>query len=203
MRYSALRHSIIPVLIALAIGACSTSKPIGEWRSDDFSGALDNFLVIGVTSQSARRRVFEDNFVSGLAALEVNATPSYKLLASSLELDKEIVKKAIAGKDIGAVLVTRLAGFSEKEVYQQSSDLDENLSYFSISSDGVKQIESGSYEQHVVLTLETKVYDIASEALVWSMQSEVIDPTQSRQAIQDQIKLTIDTLRKRGLVGNQ
>jgi hypothetical protein len=128
--------------------------------------------------------VFEDNFVSGLAALEVNATPSYKLLASSLELDKEIVKKAIAGKDIGAVLVTRLAGFSEKEVYRQSSDLDENL-------------------RHVVLTLETKVYDIASEALVWSMQSEVIDPTQSRQAIQDQIKLTIDTLRKRGLVGNQ
>jgi hypothetical protein len=197
MKYSALRHSIILVLIALAIGACSSSKPIGEWRSDDFSGALDNFLVIGVTSQSARRRVFEDNFVSGLAALEVNATPSYKLLASSLELDKEIVKKAIAGKDIGAVLVTRLAGFSEKEVYRQSSDLDENLSYFSISGDGVKQIE------HVVLTLETKVYDIASEALVWSMQSEVIDPTQSRQAIQDQIKLTIDTLRKRGLVGNQ
>lgn len=202
MKFSALRHSIILVLIALAIGACSSSKPIGEWRSDNFSGRLDNFLVIGVTSQSARRRLFEDNFVGGLEALGVNSTPSYKLLASSLELNNEIVTKAIEGKDIGAVLVTRLAGFTEKEVYQKSSDQDEDLSYFSISREGVKQIDDGYYEQHVVLTLETKVYDIASEALVWSMQSEIEDPTRSRQAIQDQIKLTIDTLRKRGLIGN-
>ena len=201
MKYSAFRHSFILVLVTLVISACSSSKPIGEWRSDSFSGTLDNFLVIGVTSQSTRRRMFEDNFVGGFAALNVNATPSYKLLESSLELDREIVTRAIEGKNIGAVLVTRLAGFTEKEVYQPSSDQDEDLSYFSISRDGVKQIDDGYYEQHMVLTLETKVYDTASEELIWSMQSEVIDPTRSRQAIQDQIKLTIDTLRKRGLVG--
>ena len=202
MKYSALQHSIMLVLVALWVGACSSSRPIDEWRSDNFAGTLDNILIIGVTSQSTRRRTFEDTFVSGLAALEVNATPSYKLLASSLELNKEIVTKAIEGKNIGAVLVTRLAGFSEKEVYQPSSDHDEDLSYFSISREGVKQIDEGYYEQHVVLTLETKIYDIASAALIWSMRSEIEDPTASRQAIQDQIKLTIDTLRKRRLVGN-
>ena len=202
MKYSALQYSIMLVLVALWVGACSSSRPIDEWRSDNFAGTLDNILIIGVTSQSTRRRTFEDTFVSGLAALEVNATPSYKLLASSLELNKEIVTKAIEGKNIGAVLVTRLAGFSEKEVYQPSSDHDEDLSYFSISREGVKQIDEGYYEQHVVLTLETKIYDIASEALIWSMRSEIEDPTASRQAIQDQIKLTIDTLRKRRLVGN-
>ena len=202
MKYSALQYSIMLVLVALWVGACSSSRPIDEWRSDNFAGTLDNILIIGVTSQSTRRRTFEDTFVSGLAALEVNATPSYKLLASSLELNKEIVTKAIEGKNIGAVLVTRLAGFSEKEVYQPSSDHDEDLSYFSISREGVKQIDEGHYEQHVVLTLETKIYDIASEALIWSMQSEIEDPTVSRQAIQDQIKLTIDTMRKRRLIGN-
>ena len=202
MKYSALQHSIMLVLVALWVGACSSSRPIDEWRSDNFAGTLDNILIIGVTSQSTRRRTFEDTFVGGLMALEVNAIPSYRLLASSLELNKEIVTKAIEGKNIGAVLVTRLAGFSEKEVYQPSSDHDEDLSYFSISREGVKQIDEGYYEQHVVLTLETKIYDIASAALIWSMRSEIEDPTASRQAIQDQIKLTIDTLRKRRLVGN-
>lgn len=202
MKYSALQHSIMLVLVALWVSACSSSRPIDEWRSDNFAGKLDNILIIGVTSQSTRRRTFEDTFVSGLAALEVNATPSYKLLASSLELNKEIVTQAIEGKNIGAVLVTRLARFSEKEVYQRSSDQDEDLSYFSISRGGVQQIDKGHYEQHVVLTLETKVYDIASEALIWSMQSEIEDPEVSRQAIQDQIKLTIDTMRKRRLIGN-
>jgi len=98
MKFSALQHSIILALVALVVSACSSSKPIGEWRSDNFSGTLDNFLIIGVTSQSARRRVFEDTFVGGFATLKVSATPSYKLLESSLELDREIVTKAIRGK---------------------------------------------------------------------------------------------------------
>jgi hypothetical protein len=200
MKYSALQHSLILVLVVAAVSACSSSRPIGEWRSDSFSGKLDNILIIGVTSQSARRRIFEDTFVTGFAARKVNATPSYKLLASSLELNREIVEKAIEGKNIGAVLITRLAGFREKDVYQPSSDQDENLAYFSFSGKGLKQTDEGYYEQHLVLTLETKVYDVTSEALIWSMRSEIEDPAISRQAIQDQIKLTIDTLRKRRFI---
>lgn len=201
MNQTWLLKTISLALTALVIAACANTKPVGEWRSEDFTGKLNNILIIGVTSRSDRRRVFEDKFVEGLAALKVSATPSYKLMDSSLHLTRQVVKNAIKGQDIGAVLVTRLAGVRKKEVYHASDDKDENLSYFNYSDKSFQQADVGYTEQHRVVALETKLYDIASAELVWSMQSETMDPSQPRHVIEDQIKLTIDTLAKRNLIG--
>ena len=51
-----------------------------------------------------------------------------------------------------------------------------------------------------MLKLETNVYDVASGKLVWSMQSESVDPQSASQVIKDQIKLVIETLEKRSLL---
>ena len=163
-------------------------------------GKLNNILVIGVTSQSKRRRIFEDKFVTGLAALEVNATPSYELIDSPLYLSRQIVENAIKGRGLGAVLVMRLAGIKEKEVYRQSDYQDENMTYFSYYDKAFHQSNDGYYEQYKVVTLETNLYDIQSGELVWSMQSETMDVSRSRQVVEDQIELTIKTLAKRGLI---
>lgn len=185
---------------ALVLTACASTSPVGEWRKQGFSGELNNILIIGVTSRSTRRRLFEDKFVEAFAALEVDATPSYKLITSSLYLSREVVENAIKGLDIGAVLVTRLAGIKDKEVYRQPDNQDENLSYFSYYDNALQQANAGYYAQYRVLTLETNLYDTRSGELVWSMQSETIDPSQPRHVIEDQIKLTIDTLAKQGLI---
>jgi hypothetical protein len=201
MNQTRLLKTITLALTALVIAACANTKPVGEWRSEGFSGKLNNILIIGVTSRSDRRRVFEDKFVEGLAALKVNATPSYKLMDSSLHLTREVVENAIKGKDIGAVLVTRLAGIKDKEVYRQPDNRDENLSYFNYYDKSLHQANDGYTAQYRVVALETNLYDTASGELVWSMQSETMDISQPRHVIEDQIKLTINTLAKRGLIG--
>jgi len=201
MNQATLLKTITLIMTTLVIAACANTKPVGEWRSEKFSGKLNNILIIGVTSRSDRRQLFEGKFVEGLAALKVNATPSYKLMDSSLHLTRKVVENAIKGQDIGAVLVTRLAGVKEKEVYRASDDKDENLSYFNFSDKSFQQADVGYTEQHRVVALETKLYDIASAELVWSMQSETMDPSQPRNVVEDQIKLTISTLAKRELIG--
>jgi hypothetical protein len=59
----------------------------------------------------------------------------------------------------------------------------------------------GYTEQYRTVVLETNLYDIASRELVWSMQSKTMDASRPRTVIEDQIKLTISTLAKRGLIG--
>lgn len=201
MNQTKLLKTITLTLTALMISACANTRPVGEWRNEQFTGKLNNILIIGVTSRSTRRRVFEDKFVDGLAALKVNATPSYELIESSLFLSRAVVENAIKGQDIGAVLVTRLAGIKEKEVYRQPDNQDENLSYFSYYDKSFQQANDGYYAQYRVLTLETNLYDTESGELVWSMQSETMDASQPRHVIEDQIELTINTLAKRGLIG--
>ena len=201
MNQATLFKTITLIMTALVIAACANTRPVGEWRSEDFSGKLNNILIIGITSRSDRRRVFEDKFVEGLAALKVSATPSHKLMDSSLHLTRKVVENAIKGQDIGAVLVTRLAGIKNKEVYRQPDNQDENLSYFNYYDKSLHQANDGYTEQYRTVVLETNLYDTQSGELVWSMQSETMDASQPRHVIEDQIELTINTLAKRGLIG--
>ena len=200
MKQTKLLKTITLALTALVITACANTKPVGEWSNEQFTGKLNNILIIGVTSRSDRRRVFEDKFVEGLAALKVNATPSYKLMDSSLHLTRQVVENAIKGQDIGAVLITRLAGIKKKDVYRAPDNQDENLSYFNYYDKSLHLANDGYTEQFRVVALETNLYDTESADLVWSMQSETMDASQPRHVIEDQIKLTIDTLAKRGLI---
>ena len=200
MNQTKLLKTITLALTALVITACANTKPVGEWSNEQFTGKLNNILIIGVTSRSDRRQLFEDKFVEGLAALKVNATPSYKLMDSSLHLTRQVVENAIKGQDIGAVLLTRLAGIKDKEVYRAPDNQDENLSYFNYSDKSLQLSNDGYTEQYRTVVLETNLYDIESRELVWSMQSETMDATQPRNVIGDQIELTIDTLTKRGLI---
>lgn len=201
MNLSATLRSFAIVFTLFLITACATgAKPIGEWRSESFSGQVNNILIIGVTSRSTRRRVFEDNFVNGLAAFNVKAVPSYTLLESSLELTRDIVERAIKGQNLGAVLVTRLVGIKDKQVYKLPANYDDNRGYIGYYDHAWKETSTGYYSQYKVFTLETTVYDTASGELIWSMQSETVEASQPRQMIEDQIQLTIDTLSKRGLI---
>lgn len=203
MTQTSLLKIVILTLAALVIAACASTGPIGEWRNTDFTGKLDNILVIGVTSRSTRRRVFEDKFVEELAALDVNAIPSYQLIESSMYLSREIVEKAIEGRGLGAVLVTRLAAIKEAEVYQPPDDQndDEDLTYFAFYDKAFHQQERGTTATYGVLTLETNLYDTQSGALVWSMQSQAIEASQPRHIVEENIALAIRTLAKRGLIG--
>ena len=188
-------------LIVSMLVACSAAKPIGEWRDQNYSGHIDRILIIGVTARNERRRAFENTFVSALEARGISATPSYKLLTSSLQLNRETVEEAIRGKNIGGVLVTRLAGIKQAEVYRPPNGSDPDQDYFTHYNITARETTTAYYDEHRVLTLETNLYDASSGDLVWRMHSEAIDASRPQDVIQAQVELTIKTLLKRRLIG--
>ena len=191
---------VIILLTGLVLSACATTKPVGEWRSDSFSGSVDDILIIGVTSRTTRRRLFEDQFAAGLATYNKKAVASYKLLESSLYLTRDVIERAIKGQDIGAVLITRLVGIKEKEVFREPANYDYHRGYFGYYDHAWQKTNTGYYSEYKVFTLETNLYDVASGELVWSMQSETMDVSQPREIIKEQIELSINSLVRQGLI---
>ncbi len=201
MNYSTAPRSLALIIMAILITACATaSKPIGEWRSETFSGQVNNILIIGVTARSTRRRVFEDMFVDQLKAANVDAVPSYTLLESSLQLTRDIVVRAIKGQNLGAVLVTRLVGIKDEEVYKLPASYDDDRGFIGYYDHAWQETSTGYYSQYRIFTLETTLYDTATEQLIWSMQSEAIDASQPREIIEAQIALAIDSISNQGLI---
>ena len=199
-RKQLLRIPGLALIVSLLV-ACAAAKPVGEWRDQSFNGRIDSILIIGVTAQNERRRAFETTFVNALQARGINATPSYKLITSSLQLSREAVEEAIRGRNIGGVLVTRLAGIKQADVFRQPDGSDPERDYFTQYNIIRRETTTAYYDEHRVLTLETSLYDTASGDLVWRMQSEAIDASRPRDVIEAQVELTIKTLLRRGLIG--
>lgn len=194
------RIAVITVFSIIIAACASASKPLGQWRDPGFSGKFDSMLVIGVTTRSTRRRVFEDKFVEALQADEVEAVPSYSLITSTMDLSRVAVSKAIEGKNLDAVLITRMVGIRDQETYQRPGGQDETMNYFTYYDNALEQTSDGYYSQFRVFTLETSLYDAASGEMVWSMQSEIMDASRPRHVIEEQIKLTISMIKSQGLL---
>ena len=167
---------------------------------NEFAGQFDNFLIIGATSNADQRGMFENKFVEALRSENIVALPSYKLIYDTRELSREVVETAIKGKDINAVLITRLIALKQEEVYRRTENRDEDLNYFTFYEGALSQSEDGYTAEFDVLTLETRVYDVLSGLMVWTMQSRNVEPSAARDVIHNQIQLTIDTLRDQGLL---
>ena len=104
------------------------------------------------------------------------------------------------GRSIDAVLVTRLLGVEEKTSYQPPTAHLHYGSYDQYYRHALTEVSPGYYRRFSVLTIESTLYDTRSGELIWSMQSESIEPSTPRPVIEDQIDLTIERLAAQGLL---
>ena len=188
------------ILSATLVMGCTSTRSVMEWQDETWSGKLDNILVIAALEDNVRRRAIEDAYVEDFAGLSIDATPGYTLISNATELSRESVEAAIAGQDLDAVLVTRLAGVEEVEEYQPPTSYTHYSSYHRYYSHSMRNSSPGYYRKYQVLMLETNLYDTATKQLIWSMQSESIDASAPQKVIDEQIALTIERLVAHGLV---
>lgn len=180
-----LIRSLALVTLTLVFG-CATggTKLIQVWKDPMYGSVLDNVLVIGVAKTDTRRRVFETEMSRVFRENGVRATPSFQLVPETDKIDKESIKAAIQGKGFEAVLVTRLLSIDEKVEYVEgrtyvvdhwgSSYHHSYYPYYSRSFEIVH--EPGYTIETTIVRLETNVYDVASESLVWAAVSETFNP---------------------------
>ena len=130
----------------------------------------------------------------------ISATPSYKLVKTAQELSRETVVSAIEGKNIDAVLVTRLAAIEEAEVFRKPANYDYERDYITYTDHVLRKSTPAYYDAYRVLTLETALFDTATAELVCKMQSEAIEASRSNNEIAELIDMTIRTLEKQKLI---
>ncbi|MDH3763298.1 MAG: hypothetical protein OEU50_20175 [Gammaproteobacteria bacterium] len=197
---------VLAFTMSALLAACAI-KPLAEWRDSSFSGTVDNILIIGVSDQAVVRRIFEDTFVKELAALGVSAKSSYQVLTDDEISSNDALDAAIRAQSMDAVLVTRVIGVEEINTYTPPtytytpSTIDHHYrDYHSFYNHAAQVATPGYWDKYEVLKLESNLYDSASQQLIWSIQSESFDPRSATQLIDDQITVSIKSLRNTGLI---
>jgi hypothetical protein len=189
-------------LVALAVVACAATQLTNSWTSPDYKGPpLKKVLVMGVSEQPALRRTFEDEFVKDLKAVGVDAVPSYTLIPEGGKAEEARVNQVV--KDAGAdgVLVTRLVRVDVNTQVTPVYPSTMGMGYYG----GYAGAYGGYYEPGMVtqtdtIVLETNLYGIDENHLLWSGTTETFAPTNLKQEMPGFAKLIIGTLQKHKLI---
>ncbi|MGB2688013.1 MAG: hypothetical protein WBC36_03435 [Desulfobacterales bacterium] len=202
MRPRIVKWVIYVVFSGVFIIACAGTKLTHTWVDETYHGKpVSNILVIAVTHKEDNRQSFEDKFVAQLKVSGVEAVSSSNVIPipADLELKKEEILKVVKKLKNDAVIITHLVGVEEKESYTPP-ERDKGGYYGHYGWAYGYTHEPGFYRTHTIVRLATHLYDVKTEKLIWSGESESLDPGSTNQIIDDVIEVLIKDLQKNNLL---
>ncbi|VAW54344.1 hypothetical protein MNBD_GAMMA06-1805 [hydrothermal vent metagenome] len=180
----------------------------------DNKKSYKNLLIVGIAESEQNRRTYETSFINELKNLGIEAETSYKLIKNGEKIDRDTLAKATRGLGMDGVIVTHLVAVDEETVYRPGVGYGYNSGYVDVGYGGGYYGSMYSYYPHVnayvhnlgyydtleIYTLETNLYDIESEELVWSARSRTFAPESVQEVIVDVIKLLVKDLENKKLI---
>ncbi|MBW2605124.1 MAG: hypothetical protein JRE28_12555 [Deltaproteobacteria bacterium] len=190
------------VFSGVLIIACAGTKLTHTWVDETYhTRPVSDILVIAVTHKEDNRQSFEDKFVAQLKVSGVAAVSSSDVISipSDLELKKEEISSAVNKFKNDAVIITHMVGVEEKESYTPPERNRGGYYGYYGWAYGYTH-EPGYYRTRTLVRLTTHLYDVKTEKLIWSGESETLDPGSINQIIDDVIEVLIKDLQKNRLL---
>ena len=197
MRQTTIKWFIYAICSCVLIIACASIKLTHTWVDETHRGKLlSNILVIGVTYKEKEevRLWFEDKFVTQLRAAGIEAISVGDAISipKDLKLEKDEILKVVNKFNNDAVIITHLVGKEDKESYTRPVRLSGGQYGYHGRAHGYVP-NTGYSKTDTIVRLVTNLYDVKTEKLIWSGQSETLD-------IDDLIKVVIKDLQKNNLL---
>jgi hypothetical protein len=187
-------------LAFLIISCAKTGTELTQKQVDDaYKGKpASNIFVIALTGIEHTRRSFEKKFVAQLKSVGVEAISSEEAIPmpADLKLKKETILNAVNQYENDAVIITHVIGKEEKDVRSRGGSAHRGFYGFYRS----RYSDPGYSSTTTTVRLETNLYDVKTEKLIWSGKSKTWSKDSKDQIINDVIKALINNLQKNKLI---
>jgi hypothetical protein len=198
-------ESLLLVALALAVAACSgSSYQMTPLYLEEQAAVtpIEDVLIIVVIDDQEIRAIFEKHFKDWFTVKGIEAITSTEVLPIKKdgELDKETILEVVDKYANDSVLITNLEGYEEEEVFSR------DLPRFHGTYYGFYRYAWGYvywptiYGENVQFTLETRLYNLKSESLIWAGDSKVVNPETAGKAIGQVVEAVMQELEKNALL---
>ena len=205
------------MLIGLLAVACSSTTMSGSWSDTEFEGQIKNVYIIGIAKDEVNRRIFEDTFGNQFSSQGIKTISSYRNFSASKAVDRETIVQAMTENGCDSVLLTKLVGQRTETVTSPgyASGYTSRYggrggygrggygrggwgSYYNRSYDVVYQ--PATTTEFVILTVESVLYDLKTEEMIWSAQLETVLEGNIEKMMQDYAKEVTKDLKANNLI---
>jgi hypothetical protein len=191
------KRLLILILTGLLVTACTGTKTSESWKSQSYEGKIKKVYIIGIAKSEPNRMLFEDTFESRLKSAGVGAIASYKdLLPTNQEVERQDIIKRMRNNNCDSILLTRLVGQKKKSsissgqssytytpgpyggygpsVQRLPSDTPagQRGTWYKYYNTGRMNYVAPTSLDNVILTVESVLYDLNTEEMIWSAQLE-------------------------------
>ena len=200
-KYSSIVRAVL-ASIALLFAACASTTLSNSWVNPEYKGPpLKKVMVVGVSSQPALRRTFEDEFVKELKAAGVEGVASYNFIPEDGKAEEGRVSKAVKEAGVEGVLITRFVRVDVNTQVTPAYPPMWGMGYYG----GYAGAWGGYYDPPMVtqtdtLVLETSLYGVDESHLLWSGTTQTFAPTNLKQEMPGFGKVVIGALQKHKLI---
>lgn len=178
-------------IVLLISGGCSSLKVVETWHKPALQGhAYKKILILGVARDNNRRQIFEDIVVAELRRHQVDAVPGNTIIPE-MNPDKYVraeVVAAVRASGCDAVLTTRALAVGGNNVAQAGQSFVYGADNMSAHYDFLKA------------TLQSNLFDAATEELVWSSTVSTFDADQATRVSRDLGLFFFESLRRDGFI---
>jgi hypothetical protein len=187
-------------LLALTLTACASTVIRESWR-EPTAGRLEfrKVLALVISADGSIRRIAEDELVRQMQGTE--AVAAYTLLTEEDYQDLEQAKAKVTAAGFDGAVTMRFVS-AEKQVTgvpgTYAAPYTSFWGYYGYAWPVV--YEPGYLRTDTIVRVETNVYSVTGEKLLWAGISETFNPSDAQTLVRDVAQAVAKELKKQGLV---
>ncbi|MDH4272144.1 MAG: hypothetical protein OEW18_09230 [Candidatus Aminicenantes bacterium] len=198
-------------LVILAAAACTTARLTSSWKAPD-TGPLNfagkKVVALIISDDGVMRREAEDSLARALTARGVQGVPASTLIPPAEARDREKAKARLQQAGVEGVVAMRVAGKNAELNYVPGGPFSTSMwnhpyysSFWGYYGWGWGVVSSPGYlKTDTVVTVETLIYSLPKDKLLWAAMSETTNPTSVDSTIKALVNEAAKRLKYEGLI---
>ena len=189
-------------VLSAAIRFTSTFKSL-DAGSVSFAGKKVAALVI--STDNSLRVAGEESLVRELSARGMQAVATYRIAPKEELLRAETAKPWFEKANVEGVIAVRPVSADTRQTYTPSTWVSSSYStlwgYYGYGWGAV--YVPGSVQKETVVLVETTIYSVPRNQLLWAAASETTNPRDLRAFVEELVKQSVEEMQKQGLAKRQ
>jgi hypothetical protein len=208
----ATRIIVLQLWFAAAVSGCSTAGFVSSSRNPAAQSLnlIDaKVAAVVIMDDQTRRRSAEDALAQEISAQGAIGVPMYSIHADSKPSNEPAVRAALEGAQVKGLVVMRPMSIEVDATvtpvtYSEPMYREYWGSYYGTAWGtpyATAQVTGGDVIPTTTVVVETLVYSMQQNQLVWSGQSKHVNPSDLEKSIRELAKAAARELRKHELIG--
>lgn len=196
----------VVVAMALLSPGCASTLIRDAWHNPEAKPtAYKNVLTLALAEPATNRRLIEDALVAHISrGSDVRAVAAYTVLADADVKDEAKIRAAIAQTNADGLVVMRMVGSQTETTYVPGHTYSVPVMYrrwWGYYRTVVPMVSTpGYFRNDEKVRLETTVFSVADEMLVWAGMSETTNPSSISALTAEAATAVVKDMRKRRLI---